>query len=75
MKIRFLSSMSGDWVGMYINGELKIEGHSLHPLDIVELILNNLNIQYEAKLVEDIYELLDYSGRCPEIFPEDYEEV
>jgi len=37
-KITVVSDFSGDWAGLYINNELKCEGHSLHFRDIFDAL-------------------------------------
>jgi hypothetical protein len=36
--IEIVSSSDGDWEGLYLNGELKAEGHSLNLWDVFEAI-------------------------------------
>lgn len=60
-KIQFLTN-DDDWTGLYIDGKLIIEGHSIRARDVVEA----LGYKYESKVVE----FVDGSS-CPETFPED----
>lgn len=39
----------GDWVGLYINGELALEGHSLFP----KQVLNTLGISFESLTADE----------------------
>lgn len=48
-KVLFVSAESGDWEGMYVDGELKCEGHSLQCTEI----LKALGIKYERRELPD----------------------
>lgn len=48
-----------DWSGLYINGKLEYEGHSIEP----ENVLTVLNIPYEEKWADE--EWLNDLGRLP----------
>lgn len=37
-RIVFVNDNSGDWVGLYVNGNLTIEGHSLEPDDVLTVL-------------------------------------
>ncbi len=47
--VTFLSSESGDWIAMYVDGEMKLQGHSLRPEDIVKA----LGVEVESKELSD----------------------
>jgi hypothetical protein len=47
-KLVFVHDNSGDWAGMYIDGKLVTEGHSL-PYNEV---LNFLDIKYEERWID-----------------------
>ena len=48
-----------DWQGIYIDGQLKYEGHSIRPMDIFEV----LGINHEQ--FECDFEWLEERGRLP----------
>lgn len=51
--IEIVSSSDGDWVGIYVNGQLKDEGHSLTP----SMVLAALGLEHSRIEVEmDAYE-------------------
>lgn len=60
VKIEFLST--DDWQGIYIDGELKNEGHNLTAFDVLKV----LKIKYDSIYVEgeEFEELFGYS--CPD---------
>ncbi len=61
MQIQIVQSEQGDWEGIYIDGQLEFETHTLTAYDI----LYALGIQYEK-----IYCDLEEIGRCPDTFDE-----
>lgn len=62
-KAYIVSSKSGDWQGLYIDGVLQCEGHSLRPDDI----LNSLN--YVVNRIEKSDEFFEeHGGSCPSLF-------
>jgi hypothetical protein len=63
-RINVVSSVSGDWYGLYINGKLVHEGHSISYKDVFEA----LNLKYE-------YEELDFENRLPETYQENFKQV
>jgi len=62
----FISTDEGDWEGMYLNGELKYEGHSLSVDQVLE-VLGISSIGYEVD--EEFMSRHGYS--CPKILPND----
>ena len=54
MKVHILDF--DDWVALYLNGEKKLEGHSLHLQDVLEL----LDVDCEYEFVEEGTPLGDY---------------
>jgi len=65
MKIRLLHSGAGDWVGLYIDGELITEGHSIDELSMINMLLPNA----DAKSVWGSEYLEEYGNHCPKNFP------
>ena len=61
-KIRFLRSGAGDWVGLYIDGKLVREGHSISEEEIASLLLPKI----EVKTVYGSEYLDEYGNRCPD---------
>lgn len=41
--------LNDDWEGLYVDGDLKAQGHSLHTQDI----LDALGVSHEARSIED----------------------
>ena len=64
MKINYVMSEDGDWEGLYVNGKLKCEGHSLPIWDI----MNALGLKYEHKVVD--FEEYDISS-----LPDDFKDL
>lgn len=55
-----------DWVGLYIDGELRMEGHSLYIVGVIEEITG----WTVGKVYVDGDELWDeWGSRCPKEFP------
>jgi hypothetical protein len=54
--------LSNDWQGLYLNGELVLEDHSLHPTKVLE----SLGIKFELLSANE--EWLEEQGRFPEKF-------
>lgn len=42
MNIQFVTSTDGDWEGMYIDGKLVAEGHSVSPYEIFAQLLKHI---------------------------------
>lgn len=56
MDVVLMQSEEGDWQGLYINGELEVEDHSLSPSQV----LDALGIPHTA-----VSKDLSDTGRCP----------
>jgi len=52
-----------DWVGMYINGNLVAEGHSLPDHVVAELIAKKVGFVVDVQWNEDLID--KNGGRCP----------
>jgi hypothetical protein len=59
-KIVFVSAPSGDWEGLYIDGKLNFENHSLRAVEV----LDALGIEYRE--IEADVEWLAIRGRFPD---------
>lgn len=64
MKVDFVNV--DDWEGMYIDGRLVQQGHSLEPEDV----LRQLNIEHDTFWVKDDNDLSQWDFRLPENFSE-----
>ena len=62
MKIDICRNYNGDWIGLYVDGELKLEGHSLQITDVIEA----LGIDIPRTLEVDLWNL----GCCPKTWDE-----
>lgn len=63
--IRILSSTDGDWYGLYVNGKLEVEGHSLNYRDVIHA----LGFTYKSKeLTEDDFR--QFGWKCPRTYDE-----
>lgn len=49
MRVHFVHSEGGDWVGLYVDGELVFSDHSLTP----EKVLTILGIPYTEEDISD----------------------
>jgi hypothetical protein len=60
---------SGDWCGLYVNGELVLQGHSLDPMQILSAVKEHQNgvAIKELHYYEVDLEKLDLD-RCPQRF-------
>jgi hypothetical protein len=36
--IKLVSAEDGDWIGLYVDGQLKIENHSLRPAEVLKAL-------------------------------------
>jgi len=62
--IRILKAQSGDWQGLYIDGELVMESHSLRLEDCIPLLLSDAD-DFRV-IVDTVDENLDRFGwGCP----------
>jgi hypothetical protein len=66
-KIRFLRSGGGDWVGLYVDGKLITEGHSISEEEMVRLLLPKADI----KTLYGSEDLEEYGNHCPSEWTED----
>lgn len=56
-----------DWVGLYVDGELKYDGHSIQEEDVVRYVLGS----YLPTLWMENEEFWEYvGGRCPDSWGE-----
>ncbi|MGG0667865.1 hypothetical protein ABE073_04965 [Lederbergia citrisecunda] len=53
-----------DWEGLYVNGELRTEGHSINLHDFVDLI-NDHKVFESMEVVEISEGCLEEHGNCP----------
>lgn len=63
-----------DWVGLYIDGELVMEGHSLRVWDVVEQLAPDAEITSSWHEDDDDPYLSWKTGSCPKELPEEYRE-
>lgn len=48
VKITLVSGDDGDWIGMYVDGELKAEGHSLSERRVLEVLKSVYEFEVEG---------------------------
>jgi hypothetical protein len=65
--IRFLHAVQGDWVGVYVNKKLVMQGHRVDANEVLEYIFPELDIK---KVWTDFDQ---YHNMCPQIYPDDLE--
>jgi hypothetical protein len=61
-----------DWAGIYINGDLAVEGHSIRDDDWIDLINDLLvdgTVDQTDRESEYAYEVIQAHGRCPAVWP------
>jgi hypothetical protein len=65
MEVVFVSSPDGDWEGLYIDGKLVDQGHSLNPHSVAEKILLRIpgNVVDTKEAAQD---WLETEGYLPE---------
>lgn len=69
MKITYLQA--DDWAGVYVDGKLKFEGHSIDSNEWV-ILLREAGVEVEDLSETDLsYETIEAHGRCPERWPVD----
>ena len=56
-QIDLVDSNGGDWIGVYLNGTLAQQGHSIEPEDLLNLI----GVPYNSRTVR-----LERSGQLPQ---------
>ena len=65
MKALLILSEDGDWIGLYVDGKLELEGHSLRTQDVIHAL------GIEANQIEKSVEWFDgHGGRCPAEYKE-----
>lgn len=69
MKISLLHSGCGDWVGMYVDGNLVIEDHRLRETELLHELRKHLNFDFENLWSKDEY-LDHYGNSCPDTWQE-----
>lgn len=52
MKIDIVNSDEGDWTGLYVDGRLMCEGHSLSPREVIEALGFELNSSQSRYLAD-----------------------
>ena len=45
MKIRLLHSGSGDWIGLYVDGKLLMENHSLDESEVITALMPEVDFK------------------------------
>ena len=69
MKFHFMSSEAGDWIGLYINGELVEEGHSISEIKVTKRVVETVMKTVPGFFAEVSWEERDFErlgwGRCP----------
>ena len=61
-----------DWQGIYINGELRFEGHSIPNwvwIEIVDELLVDHKVDQTDYESDYAYKIIDDNGRCPVAWP------
>ena len=59
--VHFLETDTGDWIGMYVNGHLVLEGHSI---DVVAAVSELPDVEVTTAEC-DVEDLAPYGYRCP----------
>lgn len=63
-----------DWAGVYINGELDFEGHSIPDwvwMGIIDDLLADRKIDRTDCESDHAYTVIEASGRCPAVWPDE----
>lgn len=58
-EVTLVSALSGDWVGLYVDGELRAQNHSLRARDV----LRALGIEFQDFIAEERW--MDREGSLP----------
>lgn len=58
--IVLVSGHGGDWEGVYVDGELKYEDHSLQPSELLDVLC----IKHEYKSIDEEF-FISSNGRLP----------
>lgn len=66
MDIVFVSSTDGDWEGLYINGKLKDQGHTLDAKAVAEKIMHAVHLSHSIKSGETDSTKLNLFGFLPD---------
>lgn len=64
MKIGLFHSGGGDWVGLYVNGNLVAENHNLDEAELLRELSKHLSFEFEDVWSND-EELDRYGNSCP----------
>lgn len=59
--IKLLRAGGGDWVGIYVDGKLVKEGHSIQEEDVIAILFPKMEIE----TVWGSEDLEEYGNRCP----------
>lgn len=61
-KVRVVQNYDGDWQGLYVNGKLVYENHSISPEEVLEALISktDIDLSYEWEEAET-----DITGRFP----------
>jgi hypothetical protein len=70
MHVGIFKSGECDWEGLYIDGTLKIEGHSISARDILEYLGKYLNFEIEVVIDEKESYLDRFGNSCPDTWEE-----
>ena len=70
MHIHFMEA--DDWVGLYIDGDLVMEGHSLRIKDVVKTVAPDVKITESWHEGGDDPYLSWKTGSCPKELPEEF---
>lgn len=62
-KVFLLRADAGDWIGIYVDGKLVNEGHSLSESAVLEAV----EVDFDGAIVD--FDKLNW-GRCPETLEE-----
>jgi hypothetical protein len=66
MKVIYVKDEGGDWAGLYIDGELDDQNHSLDVGMVLEALYDRGLIEYESYIVPE--EAWDELGHLPDEF-------
>ena len=64
IKVNYIAS--DDWKGLYINGKLAIEGHSIHVFDLLKTLEKRELLKFTHNEINENY--LENIGAFPENF-------
>jgi len=68
-KISLFHAGSGDWEGLYVDGVLKMENHSLDATELLVRLCEQLDFEFTNLYSDDEY-LERYGNRCPDTWEE-----